>query len=205
ASPDYEAAPPLYGLWLFDASAQTQLPIERPVEGIQFEQAVLMTSRPLPHHIPPLTPTSEGQSLAAAGFGILHIRSVYDFDGVDTAPGGLAAVADPVRTAPDTRPRQFLRLEKPVSIPDDEVHDFDTAAFGLSTAQGMREILGYVPVEPDGSVRVAVPANLAFAISVLDGAGQRVGERHQNWLQLRPGETLQCNGCHTANSQVPHG
>src|SRR5690606_37510584 len=106
---------------------------------------------------------------------------------------------------PDTRPRQFLRLEKPVSIPDDEVHDFDTAAFGRRTAQGMREILGYVPVEPDGSVRVAVPANLAFALSVLDGSGQRVGERHQNWLQLRPGETLQCNGCHTANSQVPHG
>ena len=32
----------------------------------------------------------------------------------------------------------------------------------------MREILGYAPVEPDGSVKVKIPANVAFAISVLD-------------------------------------
>ena len=32
----------------------------------------------------------------------------------------------------------------------------------------MRQILGYVPIEPDGSVRVTVPANVAFQISVVD-------------------------------------
>jgi hypothetical protein len=69
----------------------------------------------------------------------------------------------------------------------------------------MREILGYVPVEPDGSVRVAVPANVAFAISVLDDEGRRIGPRHQNWLNVRPGETLACSGCHNPGSAVPHG
>ena len=32
----------------------------------------------------------------------------------------------------------------------------------------MREILGYAPIEPDGSVQIKVPANVAFQISVLD-------------------------------------
>ena len=38
----------------------------------------------------------------------------------------------------------------------------------------MREILGYVPIEPDGSVPVRVPANVAFVISVLDADGRRL-------------------------------
>jgi hypothetical protein len=69
----------------------------------------------------------------------------------------------------------------------------------------MREIIGYVPVQPDGSARVKVPANVPLAISVLDSAGRRLGERHQNWLQVRPGETLHCNGCHDHDSGIPHG
>jgi hypothetical protein len=57
-----------------------------------------------------------------------------------------------------------------------------------SQAQLMREVLGYVPIEPDGSVSVKVPANVAFWPEILDGDGRRIEPRHQNWLQLRPGE-----------------
>ena len=48
------------------------------------------------------------------------------------------------------------------------------AAFGPTGV--MREILGYVPIEPDGSVRVKVPADVAFALTVLDVNGRRIGE-----------------------------
>ena len=61
-------------------------------------------------------------------------------------------------TAPAQRPARFLRLEKAVSIPDEDIVDLDNTAFGPNIQQGMREILGYVPIEPDGSVRVKVPA-----------------------------------------------
>jgi hypothetical protein len=70
----------------------------------------------------------------------------------------------------------------------------------------MREILGYAPVEPDGSVVVKVPANVAIALSVLDRNGRRTTSRHQNWLQLRPGQVLTCNGCHVPQTGGPsHG
>ena len=52
-----------------------------------------------------------------------------------------------------------------------------------------------MPIEPDGSVSVRVPANVAFVISVLDKDGRRLFPPHRNWLQLRPGETRTCNGC----------
>lgn len=205
ASAAYEPADPVYGLWLLDANTETQRPIQRPEEGQQFDEAVLLTNRPLPDFLNLQIVSEDARSLAEDGFGILHIRSVYDFDGNDTAPGGIGALADPLQTPPGDRPARFLRIEKPVSLPSEEVLDFDNSAFGRSTAQLMREIIGYAPVEPDGSVRLAVPANVAFGISVLDAQGQRITQRHQNWLQLRPGEVMECQGCHTRDSEVPHG
>ena len=65
--------------------------------------------------------------------------------------------------------------------------------------------IGYAPIEPDGSVKIKVPANVPLAISVLDKDGRRIGGRHQNWLQTRPGEVITCNGCHDPNSGVSHG
>ncbi len=208
-SDDYEVAPPLFGLWQRDASNGTQLPIKPAEEGQQISEAVLMSARPLPTYRPPEVDTGalaeDARELVNEGLGIVHIRSVYDIDGVDTTSSGIAAMANPVMTPAEDRPARFVRFEKPVSIPDDEVREIDNADFGINRGQGMREILGYAPVEPDGSVRAAVPANVAFAISVVDAEGRRISPRHQNWMQLRPGETLTCNGCHTANSEVPHG
>ena len=99
----------------------------------------------------------------------------------------------------------FLRIEKAVAIPDDDLVDLNNTAFGPNIAQGMKEIVGYAPIEPDGSVRVKVPANVPLAISVLDSNGRRITARHQAWLQLRPGEELRCNGCHDAQSGLSHG
>ena len=208
-SEDYQPAEPVYGLWLLDINSETQRPVVPPVEGVQFDEAVLMKERPLEGFIPESQFTGDEGALGDAGYGVLHIRSVYDIDGVDTTPTGIAAMADPLQTPPEDRPARFLRLEKPVAIPDENVRDFDNSAFGRSRAQLMREILGYVPIEPDGSVKVAVPANVAFAISILDEQGQRMdgvlGNRHQNWLTVRPGETLECSGCHDPGNPEPHG
>ena len=86
--------------------------------------------------------------------------------------------------------------------------DLANTAFGPQRRLGMREILGYAPIEPDGSVMVKVPANVPFSIEVLDSAGRRLGGRHDNWLQVRAGETLECNGCHAhpaTGTPLPHG
>jgi hypothetical protein len=190
----------------------TQRPIVVPQEGFIYTEVVSGSQRALPSVI---LDRAAGVDFPADqledGIGVLSIRSVYDIDGVDTAPGGIAGVRNPATTSYATRPARFLRIEKAVSIPDDDTRDFSNTAFGPNRALGMREILGYAPVEPDGSVKVKIPANVAFAISVLDANGRRLGGplggRHTNWLQLQPGEQLTCNGCHDGSptNTVAHG
>ncbi|MEO7387817.1 MAG: hypothetical protein ABIX37_12835 [Gammaproteobacteria bacterium] len=204
ADPAVVAAPPLYGIWIYDRAANTQLPVFAPEEGIVISDVVAGQPRAAPPIIYDGDTTGTlDPDLVAEGTGIIDIRSVYDFDG---ATGfNLSVLADPAQTTADERQARFLRLEKAVALPDRDVRDFDPSAFGVSQGQGMREILGYVPVEPDGSVVAKIPANVPLALSVLDRNGRRITGRHQNWLQVRPGEVLTCNGCHVANSGLSHG
>jgi hypothetical protein len=200
------AAPPLYGLWIYDPALRTQLPVTNPVEGTTLSDVVAMQPLALP---PVLLDRVAGvdydAELASEGVGVVDIRSVYDIAGTDTAPGGIPVLRDPAQTLAAERPARFVRVEKPVSMPDDDVRDFDDSAFGVTSAFGMREILGYAPVEPDGSVRIKVPADVAFAISVLDADGRRIGPRHDNWLQVRAGQELRCHGCHDPADDDSHG
>jgi len=205
ARPNVMQAPPLYALYIYDPRDNTQRPIIAPTEGIAYTDIVGGAPRPLP---PVILDRAAGvdfpSTLLTDSVGILHIRSVYDFDGSDTAPGGIATVRNPANPGFATRPARFLRIEKAVSQPDRELRDVSNSAFGPNGRRfGMRTILGYAPVEPDGSVKVKVPANVAFMISVLDARGRRIGPRHSNWMQLQPGETLECNGCHSPSAATP--
>ena len=199
-------ADPAYGIFLYDRRSDTQLPVVVAQDGFIFTDVVAAEPRDLPIILFDKQAGVElDQLLADNDAGILNIRSVYDVDGVDTAIPDIATVADPGLTPTNARPARFLRIVKAVGIPDDEVKDVPGTAFGRSRNQLMREIIGYVPVQPDGSVKVQVPANVPLAISVLDSQGRRITARHQSWMQLRPGETVRCNGCHDHASGSPHG
>lgn len=204
ATPGLQAAPPIYGLWVHDPRRGTQQPVVVPAEGMMYTDVVALEPRLPPAVIADKANTGElDAGLLAEGVGLLRIRSVYDIDGVPSR--NIAATADPALATADQRPARFLRLEKAVSIPDRNVRNFAAAAYGATSSQGMREILGYTMVEPDGSVVVKVPANVPLALSVLDRHGRRITARHQNWLQLRPGEVRSCHGCHNRNSGLSHG
>lgn len=197
-------ADPLYGVWMHNLDDETQQPIVVAEAGEVYSDVVVMEDRLSPPVILDKTAGIDlDADLVAQNVGVLHIRSVYDLDGVATAD--LAVLSDPAQTAASDRPARFLRVIKAVSIPDDDLVDLDGTAFGRSAAQLMRETIGYAPIQPDGSVQLKIPANIAFQVEVLDSDGRRISARHQNWLQLRPGEEMQCVGCHDADSEAPHG
>lgn len=208
AAEDVEEAPPLYGVYVVDTASDTRRPVVPPREGVMVSEVVALQSRPLPAVLPDTTPEA-GLELVEENAGILNIRSVYDFDGSYNPLGsgrtGIPELADPAQTTANQRPARFLRVVKAVSIPGDEVLDLPNTAFGAGAQQRMREIIGYAPIEPDGSVRIKVPADVALAVSVLDRNGRRIGGRHQYWLQVRPGELLNCNGCHVPTNGNGHG
>jgi hypothetical protein len=207
-----EFAEPLFELWLLNNADNTQQLVATTQAGKIITEAVVM--RPSEQAKTFIADKVIGNELDAQLSGelsaALHIRSVYDFDGIDVTvqnnnPQGIAQLSDPSLTPAANLPARFLRIIRGVPMPPDEVRDIANTDFGRSRNQLMREIIGYTPIQPDGSVKVKVPANTPFAISVLDQNGQRINGRHRQWLTLKPGEALECNGCHTANSEQPHG
>ena len=207
----YPSAAPLYGIFIYDINQNTQLPIVAPQEGFIYTDVVSAYIRTLPPVIlDQVAGVDFDAKLAAESVGILYIKSVYDIDGTDAAPGGITAVRNPAVTIASNRPSRFVRIEKVVSLPDRDTLDptLVNQTFGPGgRTLGLEEILGYAPVEPDGSVKIKVPANVAFTINVLDQDGRRISPRHRSWLQLRAGETVTCNGCHNPSSTPPlsHG
>ncbi len=201
-------APPQYTVWIYDFSAGTLSPLLSAEQGMEVVEAVVLQARtPLPTYIPDFIPTTPAQEALVNGqVGILNISSVYDYDGIDTAKPDIATQANPAQASFYARPARFVRIEKAVEIPPKTVRKLDQADFGPA-GMGMREILGYAPVQPDGSVQIQVPAEVPFVIDVLDLNGRRITAQHTSWMQVMPGETKSCNGCHTAgNLKTPsHG
>jgi hypothetical protein len=201
-TPPMESAPPLYGIYIYNLTQGTQIPIRLPEEGFIFSDVVAAAPKTLPPVVLDRSPGIDyAQVLDTQAAGIIDIKSVYDLDGVDSAPGGIGALRNPALTTDAQRPAHFLRIEKAVSLPDKDTRDIKGTSFG-PTGRFMREILGYAPIEPDGSVRVRVPANVAIQLTVVDRNARLISPLHRNWMQVQVGEVLTCNGCHRPNFPV---
>lgn len=206
-------ASPIYSIWLYDMGNDSEKVIVSAEQNTVITEIVALQSRPRPLIKAAKTLDSVWVD---ESIGAIHIKSVYDFGDNSfngcfltdcTAATGIGSVndlGDPANAIADQRPARFVRFVKAVSLPDpddpalgDDAPDLDRAAFGPLRNQAMREIIGYAPVEPDGSVKVQVPANIPLAINVLDKNGRRIGVRHENWFQVKPGDTMECTGCHT--------
>jgi len=215
---------PAYGIWLYNPSEQTEKPIVKAESGMFITEAVVM--RPYDRALINQGGQELNSSLISENVGLLNIRSVYDFgnstfDGcfftecTDANVSSVLELGDPTLATADQRPARFIRLVKAVGLPNRNDPDLANPpnlsgnAFSRARRLGMREIIGYSMIQPDGSVQVKVPANIAFYFEILDKAGRRIGPRHENWLQVNAGSTVSCNGCHThattGNAQpLPH-
>lgn len=62
--------------------------------------------------------------------------------------------------------------------------------------------LGEVPLAPDGSFFVEVPADRALALQAIDAEGRNVVSE-MSWIYVRPDETRSCVGCHSPRAGAP--
>ena len=214
--------PPSYAVYMYDPKAQTWLIVAAPPAGYMYTDPVPLQARTEPN---PTQPTVIDPALAAQGLALIEVRSVYDTDGLQRMgetvlaavdlPAGCArgiAQTTPIDTT-DTR-TSVADLVK-MKDPSDPAYLCAPARFVRATRAmapvagmtGMREaigetefepqqILGYAPVEPDGSFKLLVPADTPLALSILDSKGRSL-QTHLNWIQVRPGERRTCDGCHS--------
>ena len=66
----------------------------------------------------------------------------------------------------------------------------------------LERVLGTVPVEPDGSAYVELPALRSLFFVALDARGDSVKRMH-SFLTVMPGETTGCVGCHEQRTTTP--
>lgn len=214
--------PASYAIYMFDPAKQTWLNVAAPPAGFMYTDPVAIQARPEPNAS---EPTNVDPALAAQDLALIEVRSVFDTDGLrrmgepmitaaDLAEGcsqGIATTAphepqdtrafvadlvrikDPADPAYHCSPVRFVRALRAVAPP--------SSSMGLRNAIGEtnfepQQILGYAAVEPDGSFKLQVPADVPLALQVVDAQG-RAFQTHTNWIQVRPGERRTCDGCHS--------
>ncbi|HEY3323204.1 MAG TPA: SUMF1/EgtB/PvdO family nonheme iron enzyme [Planctomycetota bacterium] len=73
---------------------------------------------------------------------------------------------------------------------------------GLDGPWDVKQIIGTVPVEPDGSAFFRVPANTPLSMQPLDAEGNAL-QLMRSWMTAMPGELVSCVGCHEQQHNVP--
>lgn len=69
-------------------------------------------------------------------------------------------------------------------------------------SEGVKRLLGTVPIEPDGSVAFYAPPGKALHFQLLD-ENQRALQTMRSFVGVMPGERRGCLGCHAAHSRAP--
>lgn len=203
---------PVYGLYVLDMAAQTLRLLVPAPPGFAVTDGIAIMPRPKPNIIESKPLDAE---LAAQNLGILNVKSVYDTDALERmgeavlAPGetipriaagagdtrtqvaDLQRLKDPQLTSAAQRPARFVRVTRAVPVPA----GLSRQTIGETDFEP-QQLLGYAEIEPDGSFKVKVPADTPLALTVVDAEG-RGFTPHTSWLQVRPGETRTCNGCHS--------
>ncbi len=208
---------PSYGIWIYDLNAHTEKPLVIAEPGKYLTNPVALQPKTRPTI---LVDQNVDSTLESENLGLLKIRSVYDFGNQifdncfftvcsDATVSSVMDYADPTIATATQRPARFIRIVKAVGLPlrnDPDLADppdLSGRAFGPNTRLRMKEIIGYSMIQPDGSVELKVPADVAFYFDILDDQGRRIGARHNNWLQVKAGGTLECTGCHTHATTAP--
>ncbi|MDR2512777.1 MAG: hypothetical protein LBD01_03135 [Puniceicoccales bacterium] len=69
-------------------------------------------------------------------------------------------------------------------------------------SEGVKKIIGTVPVEADGSVNFKIPSGIAVHFQLLDEK-QRALQTMKSFTGVQPGETRGCFGCHELHMNTP--
>ncbi len=214
--------PPIYSIYMYDPNVQTWLIVAAPPAGFLYTDPVAIQARAEPAVA---APTEVNATLAAANKATIEVRSIYDTDGLNRmgetvlVPGDLPAgcergIALTAATHADDTRSMIADIGKMKDPADPAYHcapaRFVRAIRAMAPQEGMsgmreaigetdfepQQILGYAPVEPDGSFKLEVPADTPLALSIIDAKGRAL-QSHLNWIQVRPGERRTCDGCHS--------
>jgi hypothetical protein len=165
-----------YGLYLMDVHGSKEL-IYR-AKGSSCYGVIPLRTRPKPRVIP-----DKVKGVAADEPARVIITDIYQ--GLEGVPRGEV---------------KYLRILETLSK---TVHTIPQRCdVGVSSGWDMRGVLGIVPVEEDGSAHFFLPPYKQIFFEALDEDFLEI-RRMRNFMNVMPGESVSCTGCHEPYGSVP--
>jgi HEAT repeat protein len=159
------------GLYTMDLATGVLTPLYNDPASADFEARPIMR-RPLPHTLPPAEPSNSFTAKLMCGSAM---------------------------TTRDSLTRERAKLVRIIEgQPVTSRHHTHTSTEGEAWKNHVgthARVLGTVPLAPDGSFHVEIPADRLVHCQILDSDRRVVGNQLV-WMYARPGETRSCVGCH---------
>ncbi len=173
--------PNMFGLYFADAFGNKELVYRDP--AISSLWARPLAKRSVPVELVSRTSLPAGITGQSAETGTFFLRNVAE--SWPALPGGM----------PITHLRVIQVLLKTTP-------NADSPRVGAAFAAPGKQVLGTVPVEPDGSALFQVPARTPVLFQALDAHGRAV-QTMRSLVYLQPGELQSCTGCHDHRMKAP--
>jgi hypothetical protein len=159
-------------------------------EGVnQILHALPLRPRPRPPVIPDMVAWPDRAHRDQPQDGVLYSSNVYE-----GAPGSLKGKARYLRVL-HIEPKTYTYWYKRPYISTGPV-------VSMVQSEGVKRILGTVPIEADGSVAFYAPPGMPLHFQLLDEE-YRALQTMRSFAGLMPGEKRGCLGCHERHSRAP--
>lgn len=135
--------------------------------------------------------------------GTYYVANVYDGDTMKDVEFGSVKYLRVV--ALDYRPYAVgaVSAGNSSAYPDGfGTSDPSTPVGTANSTWDVKQVIGIVPVEADGSVMFSCPSDVPVYFQLLDENGLMI-QSMRSWSTLMPGETFSCVGCHENKNNVP--
>jgi len=218
--------PASYAVYMFDLQHNTQQIVAAPPPGFMYVDPVALQARRAPQVAQPtavdgalaaqgmalievrsvydtdglnrmgnpmLADTAAEKPASCGNTAIVQTTPPSEATETRASVADLRRMRDPADPAYQCAPARFVRAFRAVAPPSNMMGGRE--AIG-ETEFEQQQILGYAPVEPDGSFKLHVPADTPLGLAIVDAKGRAI-QTHFNWIQVRPGERRTCDGCHS--------
>ena len=166
--------PGTFGIYLADTFSNLTLIAEIEKQGLFW---------PIPIKEQPTPPVIQDRRAKNTDMATMFITNVYNGEGTKGVPPGTI--------------KKLLLFAYHFCYLDSGGHE----SVGVQSSWDIKQVLGTVPVDEDGSANFTVPANTSFGILPLDENGAAV-QIMRSWTVGMPGEKATCNGCHESQLDI---
>ncbi len=168
------------------SGACVSLALPAPSDGMQY-----FSAQPVrPKVRPPIIAATLSVESATDEYATLFLQDVYNGLEPYVQRGDIASI------------RIVRDMEKSVRIdPGLRAFGFQFPVISCGATYAGKDVLGEVPIEPDGSACFRIPAGKNVSFQAVDKQG-RVVQRMRSFTHLMPGEIQGCVGCHEHRRQA---